>query len=84
MYACHPSPTEGSVLTKLFGRKCTIQCLLNGVRTSALWDTGAQVSIVSTDWISKHLPHAKLQPVEELLVANELDLKAANGTAECQ
>ena len=51
------------------------------MKTTALWDTGAQVSIVSSAWLQEHLPKAKIQGVEELLGVNELELKAANGTA---
>ena len=79
--ACHLSPRENAVITRLVGRKCTVQCSLNGVTTTALWDTGAQVSIVSSAWLQEHLPKAKIQGVEELLGVNELELKAANGTA---
>ena len=51
------------------------------MKTTALWDTGAQVSIVSIDWISENLPDAKVQGVQDLLGINKLDLKDANGTA---
>lgn len=51
------------------------------MQTTALWDTRAQVSIVSNDWICENLPDAKVQGVEELLGVNYFDLKAANGTA---
>ena len=81
VYACHLSPRETAVITRLVGGKCTVQCLLNGMKTTALWDTGAQVSIVSSAWLQEHLPKAKIQGVEELLGVNELELKAANGTA---
>jgi hypothetical protein len=51
------------------------------VKTTALWDTVAQVSIVSSAWLQEHFPKAKIQGVEELLGVNKLELKAANGTA---
>ena len=81
VYACHLTPREDSAITRLVGKKCTVQCSLNGVKTTALWDTGAQVSIVSNDWICENLPNAKIQGVEKLLDVNNLELKAANGTA---
>ena len=56
-----------------------MQCSLNGVKTAALWDKGAQVSVVSNDWICENLPNAKIQGVEKLLDVNNLELKAANG-----
>ena len=81
VYACHLTPRADSAITRLVGKRCTMQCSLNGVKTTALWDTGAQVSIVSTGWISKNLPDARIQGVQDLLEVNNLDLKAANGTA---
>ena len=53
---------------------------MNNVQTQALWDTGAQVSIVSKDWIAENLPTAECRQMDELLNDNGLDLKAANGT----
>ncbi len=63
------------------GRQCTVDCLLNNVPATVLWDTGAQVSILNTDWVDKNLPHTLLRPISQLLDCNEdLDLRAANGT----
>jgi len=53
---------------------------MNNVQTEALWDTGAQVSIVSKDWIAENLPTAESRQMDELLNDKGLDLKAANGT----
>ena len=48
---------------------------------TALWDTGAQVSIVSETFMHKQLLTNKLRNVEELLgVQGKIELKAANGT----
>ena len=57
-----------------------VQCVMNNVQTEALWDTGAQVSIVSKDWIAENLPTAESRRMDELLNDKGLDLKAANGT----
>ena len=46
--------------------------------TEALWDTGAQVTIISSQWKQDNLPKVQLRPVEELL-NGQLQLKAANG-----
>ncbi|KAL9967536.1 hypothetical protein ACROYT_G025783 [Oculina patagonica] len=64
----------------LVGRKCSVKCLLNGVETEAIWDTGAQVSIVSRSWLRRCLPGCNIQNIAELLGMDGLDLKAANGT----
>ncbi len=49
--------------------------------STALWDTGAQVSIVSHNWVIKNLPKAELRTVESLLGVSDLEFKAANGTS---
>ena len=43
-FVSHLSPQEHAQVIRLVGRKCTVKCLLNGVETEALRDTGAQVS----------------------------------------
>ena len=53
-YACHLSPRESETVARLVGKKCTVKCLLDGVASTAFWDTGAQVSIVSHDWVLKN------------------------------
>ena len=62
------------------GRKCTVRCLLNGLETDALWDTGAQVSIISHSWLKQCLSGCDIRDIAELLGMDGLDLKAANGT----
>lgn len=66
-------------LTKLLGDKCMVKFRLNKIETNALWDTGAQVSIISRDWKNKHLPNEKIHPISELMQGTDLQLKTANG-----
>ena len=40
---------------------------MNSVRTQALWDSGAQVRVVSEKWKSQNLPDTKMYPVSDLL-----------------
>ena len=61
------------------GRKCIVKCLLNGLETDALWDTGAQVSISSHSWLKQCIPGCEIRDVVELLGMDGLELKA-NGT----
>ena len=79
VYVSHLTPKQRATVTKLMGKRCTVSCRLNSVETNALWDTGAQVSIISEDWLKKNLPDEKFKPIEDLL-DEELELKAANGT----
>ena len=79
-YTSHLTPKQQNTLQNLVGRKCTIHCLLNGVKVEALWDTGAQVSIISEGHLNQILPEVAIQSIEELLGDRTLNLQAANGT----
>lgn len=57
-----------------------LSCYLNNVHCNALWDTGAQVSVVSEDFVRNNLPNMEVRPPEEL-IDTLLDLKPANGTS---
>ena len=73
------SPAKHQKIVNLVGEKCTIHCCLNGQQTQALWDTGAQVSIVSEQFLHDYLPDTTIRAVEEL-TQTKLNLRAANGT----
>ena len=78
-FVTHLTPKQSSQIAKLVGKRCTINCKLDGISTEALWDTGAQVSIISEQFLRRHFPGGKLRNISELLNC-ELDLTAANGT----
>lgn len=62
-------------------KKCLVWCKIDSVKTQALWDSGAQVCVVSETWKSQNLPDTKIRPISDLLNDNELlDLRAANGS----
>lgn len=42
-------------LISLVGRRCVVQCQLDNVPVEALWDTGAQASLINEEWRKKHL-----------------------------
>ena len=54
-------------LVKLIGRKPLFKCLLDGLETKVLWDTGSQVSVVDLDWLSIYAPQAELRPISDFL-----------------
>ena len=63
--------------------KCTVKCFLDELGTDALWDTGAQVSIIShSGFIKQCLAGCDFQDITKLLCMDGLDLRAANGTAD--
>lgn len=68
-------------VAQLVGKKCLVWCQMNKCKTQALWDTGAQVSIMSHQWKSNNLPDLKVHPISDLLSSDELlDLRAVNGS----
>ena len=80
VFVSHLSPQEHAQVVRLVGRKCTVKCVLNGVEADALWDTGAQVSIISRSWLKRCLSGCGIRNMTELSGMDGLDLKAANGT----
>ena len=79
VFASNLSPQGHARVVLLVGRKCTVKCLLNGLETDALWDAGAQVSIISHSWLEQCLPGCDIWDIAELLGMDGLDLKAPNG-----
>lgn len=73
-------PKHNAKLLKLIGKRCLVQCLLDNIPMSVLWDTEAQASLVNEAWRSQYLPHTTIRPVEELLGHDTLTGMAANQT----
>ena len=78
-FVSHLTPTQHAKIVNLVGRKCTVKCLLNDTEISALWDTGAQVSIMTQAMLEETLPGTAVKDISELINVG-LDLTAANGT----
>ena len=75
----HLTPKEHEKLIKLVGRRCTVKGKLNGKTVEILWDTGAQLSIISKKFLQENFPDCKIKDVDDLLSC-ELALTAANGS----
>ena len=81
MFVSHLTPKQHSIVAKLVGEKCKIHCVIGGMETEALWDTGAQVSILPEGWLKKNCQNCRVRNIEELLGTDvKLNLTAANGT----
>jgi hypothetical protein len=65
-------------LISLVGQRCTVTGKINGKTVEVLWDTGAQVSIVSAKVLKENFPNCTIKDVSELLNC-DLTLTAANG-----
>ena len=81
VYASHITARQQERIVKLVGRKCVVDCYLDDKLTEALWDTGAQVSIVSEDFLESQLPTVQRRDIKQLLgTEGSVSVQAANGT----
>ena len=77
----HLTPKEHTKISRLVGNKCTVDCKLNRKETSVLWDTGSQISLVSSEFVKVNFPDLKVKSLKELLkIGTGLELRAANDT----
>ena len=75
-------PTQNR-LVKLIGSKPLFNCLLNGVETQVLWDTGSMVSLLNSSWVSQNFPEVEIRPISDFLETDEevrVRFTAANNT----
>ena len=70
--------TQQARVTKLIGKKCLVSCQLEGIETNCLYDTGAQVCLVSKEWLKKHKLDKKVQGIHTLLDEGEINLRSVN------
>ncbi len=52
---------------RFIGQKLELCINLQGVTTQGLWDTGSQISLVSSRWMKSHLPQVTILPMMELI-----------------
>ena len=80
-FVCHLSPKAQINISRLVGNKCMVDCKLNGIQTKVLWDTGSQISILSSSFVKKNFPDNQVHDLSELLeVKTRLELRAVNNT----
>ena len=77
--SCHLTPKEQMKISNIVGSKCMIKCLLNDKEVMALWDTGSQISIISSDFLKQEHPYLQPRKLEEIL-GTSLELRAANNS----
>ncbi|KAL1268898.1 hypothetical protein QQF64_034261 [Cirrhinus molitorella] len=70
-----------SMVSELVGKKCLVNCYIQGQRTQVLWDTGSQVSAIDETWKADNLPDIWMRDIAEIVDPdNPLQIEAANGT----
>ena len=65
-------------LLRLVGDKCQVVCDLSGNRCNALWDTGAQISLISRRWLDQNKCSYEMRDIAEL-IGRDLHVKGAVG-----
>lgn len=73
-------PRRKERLIKLIAKRHTVHCTLDTVPVVALWDSGAQATVINEEWRKLHLPHSTVRPLSELLGSDILLGMAANQT----
>lgn len=74
------SAKQNKKLIKLVGRRNMVRCSFDNIPVTALWDTGAQATVINDAWRCKHLPHSTIRQIEELIGPDPLNGVAANQT----
>ena len=82
-FISHITPKAHHKLVQLVGEKCIIDCEIGGFVDEALWDTGAQVSLLSKLWLEKNkCDSVVIQSLESLVGADSksISLSGAGGS----
>ncbi len=67
-------------LVSLVGEKPVINCKIGDEKSEALWDTGAQVSMIDKTWLTNTHPDAEIDSLQEFLEGDNLHLLTANNS----
>ena len=62
----NPSKQQAAV-ARLVGRKCSVNCCLNDIKVTTLWDTGAQISTITEHILKQQLPDLTIRDINELV-----------------
>ncbi|KAK2558824.1 hypothetical protein P5673_019039, partial [Acropora cervicornis] len=77
-FVSHLTPQQHATVVGLVGKRCTVNGEINSHSVEVLWDTGAQVSIISNEFL-KNFPGVVAKDISELLDTKP-NLMAANGS----
>ena len=81
-FSSHITAKQRGKIARLVGNKCKVKCSLDQEEFEVLWDTGAQVSLISQEMLDERLPCLEVKNISDLLdPSDNLDLLAANGTS---
>ena len=77
-FVSHLTPQQHATVVGLVGKRCTVNGEINSHSVEVLWDTGAQVPIISNEFL-KNFPGVVAKDISELLDTKP-NLVAANGS----
>ena len=77
-FVSHLTAQQHATVVGLVGKRCAVKGEINGQKVDVLWDTGAQVSLISHQLVRRNFPGITVKNISELL-NSELNLTAANG-----
>jgi len=77
MYDTSLTPKTKDSIIRLIGPQCIVDMQLDGINTAALYDTGAQVCLVSERWVKEGGMHTEIRSLDSLLESRDLVLKTA-------
>ena len=81
MFVSHINPKQHARVTRLVGKQCTVVGELNNKQFEMLWDTGAQVNVISGHDMSQCFPDIPIRKTKDFLgTETEINLVAANRT----
>ena len=78
-FVSHVTPKVKQKLVQLVGERCMIECEIAGYVEDALWDTGAQVSLICEKWLAKLGIDLEIKSLESLIGAEGIKLSGAGG-----
>ena len=78
-FVSHLTPQQHATVVGLVGKRCTVKGEINGHSSEVLLDTGAQVSIISNEFLRRNFPDVVVKVFSEFL-NTKLSLTAANGS----
>ena len=67
IFVSHLTYKSQMKVTRLVRSKCMVKCLLNYIDSTALSDSGSQISILSERFLAKHFPPLKTRDLSEWL-----------------
>ena len=81
MFVSHINPKQHVQVTRLVWKQFTVVCELNNKQFEMLWDTAAQVNVISGHGMSQYFPDIPIRRTEDFLgTETEINLVVASET----